>query len=122
MGKRNEIPKSTAFDVQPIQRVIAENVYFQLVSKEADLLKLEVYLVGGFVRDQVLGRESKDADFVTIGDCFPLAQAVAEASDRVLMRVISKTLVRPRSSMAIGFWSLFRPEKNPIGAIPGSQM
>lgn len=78
MGKRNEIPKSTAFDVQPIQRVIAENVYFQLVSKEADLLKLEVYLVGGFVRDQVLGRESKDADFVTIGDCFPLAQAVAE--------------------------------------------
>lgn len=39
---------------------------------------LETYLIGGFVRDLVLKRESKDADFVTVGDCMPLAQKLSE--------------------------------------------
>lgn len=79
MGKKNERVKPASFNPEIIQRALASNTYFQRVSKEADKLNLEVYLVGGFVRDQVLGRESKDADFVTLGDCFPLAQAVAES-------------------------------------------
>lgn len=54
------------------------NPIFKLVGQKADLLDLEVYLVGGFVRDQLLGRESKDADFVTIGDCLPLAKSISE--------------------------------------------
>jgi poly(A) polymerase len=51
---------------------------FTLIGKLADELGLETYLIGGFVRDLVLKRESKDADFVTIGDCLPLAEKLAE--------------------------------------------
>ena len=29
---------------------------------------METYLIGGFVRDKLLGRETKDADFVCAGD------------------------------------------------------
>ncbi len=38
---------------------------------------LESYLVGGFVRDKLLGRPTKDADIVCIGDGIQLAHAVA---------------------------------------------
>lgn len=37
------------------------------VSRVADRLGMEAYVVGGFVRDLVLGRETTDVDFVTIG-------------------------------------------------------
>jgi len=36
------------------------------------------YLIGGFVRDKLLGRATKDADIVCTGDGILLAQAVAE--------------------------------------------
>lgn len=38
---------------------------------------LESYLVGGFVRDKLLGRPTKDADIVCVGDGIQLAHAVA---------------------------------------------
>lgn len=53
--------------------------YFQIVSKESDRLQLDTYVIGGYVRDLILCRASKDADFVTIGDCYPLAEAVAKS-------------------------------------------
>jgi Poly A polymerase head domain len=52
--------------------------YFQIVSKESERLNLDTYVIGGYVRDLILCRVSKDADFVTIGDCYPLAEAVAK--------------------------------------------
>lgn len=61
-----------------INQKLKGNRYFQLVGEKADALGLDVYLIGGFVRDQLLGRESKDADFVTIGDCIPLAESIAQ--------------------------------------------
>lgn len=53
--------------------------YFQIVSKESERLQLDTYVIGGYVRDLILCRVSKDADFVTIGDCYPLAEAVAKS-------------------------------------------
>ena len=54
---------------------------FRFVSEEADRLNLSVWLIGGYVRDRLLGMECKDADFVCIGDCLPLAEAVAKRLD-----------------------------------------
>lgn len=43
----------------------------------ADKLGLEAYVIGGYVRDLVLKRESKDIDIVVVGDALPLAKAFA---------------------------------------------
>jgi poly(A) polymerase len=44
----------------------------------AQRLNLPCYLVGGFVRDQLLQRGSKDMDFVCVGDAIALAHEVAQ--------------------------------------------
>lgn len=52
---------------------------FQQLSKVADQLNLETYVIGGYVRDLYLERPSKDIDVVTIGSGIELAKAVAES-------------------------------------------
>lgn len=47
------------------------------VAKAVTNLDMETYLIGGFVRDKLLGRETKDADFVCVGDAIALAGEVA---------------------------------------------
>ena len=42
----------------------------------------EAYVVGGYVRDMMLGRPSKDIDFVTVGSGIDLARAVGRALGR----------------------------------------
>jgi poly(A) polymerase len=51
---------------------------FKAVQRASEILGQESYVVGGFVRDQILGRDSKDVDFVTVGNGIKLAQKVAE--------------------------------------------
>jgi len=51
---------------------------FQEISKTADQMQLETYVIGGFVRDIYLKRKSKDIDIVTVGSGIELAQKVAE--------------------------------------------
>ncbi len=51
---------------------------FQVIGKTADDLGLEVYVVGGYVRDLFLDRHSADLDFVTVGSGIELARAVSE--------------------------------------------
>lgn len=52
---------------------------FQIVGSVADRLGVPAYLVGGYVRDLLLNRPSKDIDFVAVGKGIELAQAVAAA-------------------------------------------
>lgn len=50
---------------------------FQTVGAVADRLNVEAFVVGGFVRDLILKRPSKDIDFVCVGSGIALAEAVA---------------------------------------------
>lgn len=52
---------------------------FKIVSQVADKAGLETYVVGGYVRDIILKRESKDIDFVCVGSGIELATQVAAA-------------------------------------------
>ncbi|WP_286757242.1 HD domain-containing protein [Roseivirga sp. UBA838] len=52
---------------------------FKTVGKVADKLGLETYVVGGYVRDLLLKRESKDIDFVCVGSGVQLAEEVHRA-------------------------------------------
>src|SRR5688572_24548225 len=48
------------------------------IAHAAEELEVETYLIGGFVRDKIIGRKTKDADIVCIGDGIELAKAVAK--------------------------------------------
>src|SRR5688572_11361093 len=52
---------------------------FKQIGSVADSLHLETYVVGGYVRDLILNRSSKDIDFVCVGSGIELAQKVAAA-------------------------------------------
>jgi len=52
---------------------------FKKISKIADDNNVDVYVIGGFVRDIFLKRQSKDIDIVVIGDGINFAQQVAES-------------------------------------------
>ncbi len=52
---------------------------FSVVGKVADRHNIEAYVVGGYVRDLILNRPSKDIDFVCVGSGIDLAREVAKA-------------------------------------------
>ncbi len=51
---------------------------FKIISEESDRLGMECYVIGGYVRDIFLERDSKDIDVVTVGSGIELASAVAK--------------------------------------------
>ena len=55
-----------------------ENPSLRMVGEEADRLGLECYVIGGWVRDLFLHRESDDIDVVVVGSGITLAEAVAK--------------------------------------------
>jgi len=55
-----------------------ELLLLKKIGVAAGRLGLETYLVGGFVRDKILGRETKDADIVCVGDGIELATEAAK--------------------------------------------
>jgi poly(A) polymerase len=55
-----------------------EQVVFDKIAKAAAELSLPAYLIGGFVRDKIIGRPTKDADIVCLGDGIALAHRVAD--------------------------------------------
>ncbi|WP_026955550.1 CCA tRNA nucleotidyltransferase [Algoriphagus vanfongensis] len=58
-----------------------QNGIFAKVSKAAQNLGLETYVVGGYVRDLILGRSSKDLDFTCVGSGIALAEEVERQFD-----------------------------------------
>jgi poly(A) polymerase len=60
------------FQIQQFEKDI-----FKIVSEAAKELGFPTYVVGGYVRDRILGRPSKDMDIVCVGNGIQLAEAVA---------------------------------------------
>ncbi|MGI8581849.1 MAG: tRNA nucleotidyltransferase, partial [Chitinophagaceae bacterium] len=50
----------------------------QKIADAATELNMPCFLVGGFVRDKILGRATKDIDIVCVGDGISLAENVAQ--------------------------------------------
>lgn len=48
------------------------------ISEAAASLQVPCYLIGGFVRDKIIGRPTKDMDIVCLGDGIELAEAVSK--------------------------------------------
>ena len=61
------------FDIKEHERKI-----FQTISDTAKDLNVPAYVVGGYVRDRLLGRPSKDMDIVCVGSGIELAEALAQ--------------------------------------------
>ncbi|PIF06218.1 MAG: tRNA nucleotidyltransferase [Draconibacterium sp.] len=55
-----------------------QNKIFQVIGAIADEMNLETYIIGGYVRDLYLKRNSKDIDIVTVGDGIELAHRVSQ--------------------------------------------
>jgi putative nucleotidyltransferase with HDIG domain len=51
---------------------------FKKIAHAAEELTVPCYVIGGFVRDKILGRATKDADIVCVGDGIELANKVAD--------------------------------------------
>lgn len=61
---------------------LLENSVFAEVGRVADTLGRPCYVVGGYVRDLFLKRESKDIDFVTVGSGIELAETLGAHARR----------------------------------------
>jgi poly(A) polymerase len=63
---------------------------FNYVAKAAEALGFETYVVGGYVRDQLLERNCKDIDFVCVGSGIELAEKSVENINRNLQVSVFK--------------------------------
>ena len=60
-----------------------ELVVLRKVAAAAHRLQVPCYLIGGYVRDKIMNRPTKDADIVCVGDGLELATAAAQQFDPV---------------------------------------
>ena len=67
-----------------MKKLSAENInisVINLISDVAEKENVEIYLVGGFVRDLILERKSKDIDVLVIGNGIDFAKIVAKKTN-----------------------------------------
>lgn len=64
--------QSLIFKLDPSEQKI-----LSIISESSKELDVKAYAIGGFIRDKIIGRDSKDIDIVCIGDGIALAEHVA---------------------------------------------
>lgn len=79
-----------------------DQAIFKTVGRVADKLRVDGYVVGGYVRDMILKRPSKDIDFVCVGNGIDFANAVAG----VLGNDVSVTVFRNFGTAQIKYQDL----------------
>ena len=62
----------------PFLLTTLESKIIKKVAEAALKLNVEAFVVGGFVRDKLIGRDCKDIDIVCLGDAIELAKAYQE--------------------------------------------
>jgi poly(A) polymerase len=68
-----------------------ELTIFKKISTAAKNIGVESYVIGGFVRDKILGRETKDIDVVCVGGGIALAEEAAKLFGKNILVNIFKT-------------------------------
>jgi poly(A) polymerase len=71
-------PKRLFLYRMDIQCSEKELFVFNKIAHAAEEIGVPAYLIGGFVRDKLIGRNTKDADIVCVGDGIELANRVAD--------------------------------------------
>ena len=105
----------------PFNDVLKQEV-FQQIHQAAQNLSVQTYLVGGFVRNLLLKRPSKDIDIVCVGSGIELASEFSALSDKASELIVFKNFGTAR--VHLGKWevefvgarkeSYRRDSRNPI--------
>ncbi|MRR24052.1 HD domain-containing protein, partial [bacterium] len=74
-------------------KIFPDDRIFEIVARVADRDNVEAYVIGGFVRDHIMGRENsdRDIDIVVLGDGPAMARAVAREISRDIKVTVFKT-------------------------------
>lgn len=74
-------------------KIFPDDRIFEIVARVADRDNVEAYVIGGFVRDHIMGREysDRDIDIVVLGDGPAMARAVAREISRDIKVTVFKT-------------------------------
>ena len=78
------------FSILNLAKNIDHKIIKEIAAKAQDK-NLETYIIGGYVRDIIIGRASKDIDVVTVGSGIELASEVAKALHPKMKVSIFKT-------------------------------
>ncbi len=60
------------------KKYITEKDYFKVASNVAEEMNIQIYVVGGFVRDLILDRKLDDVDILVVGDGLEFAQKLSQ--------------------------------------------
>jgi putative nucleotidyltransferase with HDIG domain len=75
----SHVLKKTTNSLMSIKLTSQESSIIDQVAKAASKLDVRAFVVGGFVRDKLIGRNCKDIDIVCLGDAIELAKAFQES-------------------------------------------
>ncbi len=73
--------------------IFPDDSIFEIIARVAEREEAEAYVIGGYVRDHILGREhpEKDIDIVVLGDGARMARAVAKELNTKIKVTVFKT-------------------------------
>ncbi len=63
---------------------------FKIITETIDSEQITAFVIGGFVRDMIIGRPSKDIDIVTVGSGIDLAKKVAKNTGKKIKVAVFK--------------------------------
>ena len=74
--------REAEFDAMDFRKKLNTHDFFRVVADTAGQMDVQAFVIGGFVRDLMLSRPSKDVDFVCTGSGIDFARSVAKALDK----------------------------------------